>query len=196
MTAQWEVRRFDRTAARPPAPVGRVRVVLDNIRSAYNVGSILRTSEAAGVEHLHLCGISATPGNPKVAKTALGAERMVSWSHHIATADVLDELRAQGWTLIAVELTDRGALHCVFDYPDMCALIFGHEVAGVPPALLTRCDAVIEIPMLGRKNSLNVATSAGIVLFEIVRRRLGADVGRPGSQAGPPGPPHAPEPPR
>ncbi len=196
MTAQWQVRRFDRTAAPAPSLPGRVRVVLDNIRSAYNIGSILRTSEAAGIEHLHLCGISATPDNPKVVKTALGAERMVSWSHHIATAEVLDELRAQGWALIAVELTDRGARHDLFDYPQKCALIFGHEVAGVPPALLARCDAVIEIPMLGRKNSLNVATSVGIVLFEIVRRRLGVDAGGPGSQmAGSPEPPR-PLPPR
>jgi 23S rRNA (guanosine2251-2'-O)-methyltransferase len=196
MAAQWEVRRFDRTAAPSPALRGRVRVVLDNIRSAYNVGSILRTSEAAGVEHLHLCGISATPDNPKVVKTALGAERMVAWSHHIATADVLEELRAQGWTLIAVELTDRGALHCAYSYPEKCALVFGHEVAGVPPALLARCDAVVEIPMLGRKNSLNVATSVGIVLFEIVRRRLGADAGDPGPRAGMPETPRSPEPPR
>lgn len=159
------MRRFDRAAAPPPRGDARLRVVLDNIRSAFNVGSIFRTAEAAGVEHLHLCGISATPENPKVRKTALGAERMVPWSHDLSTLAVLEALRAEGWTRVAVELTDRSVPYNEYRYPRRCALVFGHEVAGVPLPVLDACDAVIEIPMAGRKNSLNVATSAGIVLF-------------------------------
>ena len=172
MAGDWEVRRFDRAAAAVRAGAPRVRIVLDNIRSAFNVGSIFRTSEAAGVEHIHLCGISAKPDNPKVARTALGAEASVPWSHHIATLEVLDALHAEGWQLVAVELTGRSAPYAAFEYREPCALVFGHEVAGVPLPVLDRCDAVVEIPMLGRKNSLNVATSVGIVLFEVVRRRF------------------------
>jgi len=170
MPAEWEVRRFDRAAPPPSAPGLRRRVVLDNIRSAFNVGSIFRTGEAAGIEHLHLCGISATPENPKVVKTALGAERAIPWSHAISTLDLLAALRAEGWTRIAVELTRRSVAYTACDYPQRCAFVFGHEVAGVPLPVLEACDAVIEIPMLGRKNSLNVATSVGIVLFEALRR--------------------------
>lgn len=170
MNGEWRVRRFDRAAAPPPPGQLRLRVVLDNIRSAFNVGSIFRTSEGAGVEHLHLCGISATPENPKVQKTALGAERMVPWSHDLSTREVLAALRADGWTRVAVELTNRSVPYTVYSYPPRCALVFGHEVAGVPLPVLAECDAVIEIPLAGRKNSLNVATSAGIVLFEALRQ--------------------------
>ncbi|MFH1145021.1 MAG: TrmH family RNA methyltransferase [Candidatus Eisenbacteria bacterium] len=155
----------------PPDGAGP-RVVLDNIRSAFNVGSIIRTCDAAGVAHLYLCGISATPRNPRVIKTSLGAERTLSWSHHISTAETLDRLREEGVTLVAVERT-RGAIpYTAPDYPSGAAFIFGHEVAGIALPVLERADLVVEIPMLGHKSSLNVATSVGVMLFEIVRRRL------------------------
>jgi 23S rRNA (guanosine2251-2'-O)-methyltransferase len=171
----WRVRRFDAEAATPPPPGRGPRVVLDNIRSAFNVGSIFRTCDAGGVEHLHLCGISASPPNPKVLKTALGAERTVPWSHHVDAGALLRELRAAGYAIFAVERTERSVPYTEVVFPSKCALVFGHEVAGVARPLLDAADRVIEIPMLGRKNSLNVATSAGIVLFELVRRRLAAE---------------------
>ena len=174
MAGPWRVRRFDGEVETPRLPGRGPRVVLDNIRSAFNVGSVFRTCDAAGVEHLYLCGISACPPNPKLVKTALGAEQTVPWSHHIRALEVLNGLRAEGYTLFAVERTDRSLPYTEVDYPERCVLIFGHEVAGVARPLLERADQVIEIPMLGRKNSLNVATSAGVVLFELVRRRLAA----------------------
>jgi 23S rRNA (guanosine2251-2'-O)-methyltransferase len=169
----WRVRRFDGETAAPRPPGPGLRVVLDNIRSAFNVGSIFRTCDAAGVEHLHLCGISASPPNPKVLKTSLGAERTVPWSHHVDAVALLRELRAAGYAVFAVERTDRSEPYTEVVFPEKCALVFGHEVAGVARPLLDAADRVIEIPMLGRKNSLNVATSAGVVLFELVRRRRG-----------------------
>jgi len=169
MSAAWGVRHYDRPAAHPRAQ-RPLRVILDNIRSAYNVGAILRTCEAAGVEHIHLCGISATPANPKVLKTALHAEHMLPWSHHISALEVIDQLRSAGWACYAVELTARSRPYDAVRYPPRTALLFGHEVAGVAEPLLRKMDAVVEIPMQGRKNSLNVATSVGVVVFEVSRQ--------------------------
>lgn len=166
------VRRFDGEGEAPRLPGRGPHVVLDNIRSAFNVGSVFRTCDAAGVAHLHLCGISAAPPNPKLLKTSLGAERTVAWSHCIDARERLAELREAGLTLFAVERAEGSLPYTDVEYPERCALIFGHEVAGVAAPLLAMADRVIEIPMLGRKNSLNVATSVGVVLFEIVRRRL------------------------
>ncbi len=168
----WHVRRFDRR--RPPGlPAGRApAVVLDNIRSALNVGSIFRTCDAAGVAHLYLAGITALPPNPKLLKTALGAEAMVPWSHHLSVTDLVNDLKRAGRAIVAVELTNRSVPYTEADYPADMALVFGHEVAGVSLPVLERSDLVIEIPMYGRKNSINVATSVGIVLFEVIRRRL------------------------
>ncbi|MBW2278400.1 MAG: RNA methyltransferase [Deltaproteobacteria bacterium] len=171
MSARWQVRRFDRRRPqRHPAEPGPC-VVLDNIRSAFNVGSVFRTCEAAGTAHLYLCGISAAPPNPRVLKTSLGAEAVLPWSHHLSSTEVIENLRRQGIAIISVELTDRSQPYTAVDYPPRCALVFGHEVAGVAVPILERSDLVVEIPMLGRKNSLNVATSVGVVLFELVRRR-------------------------
>jgi len=178
MSAARNARPLDRPAVRPPAGWRGPRVILDNVRSAFNVGAIFRTCEAAGVAHLYLCGISAAPPNPRVLKTSLGAERWVPWSHHVSAVPVLRELRAGGVMLIAVELTSGSSSYTAITYPPEVAFLFGHEVAGIAKPLLGAVDAVVEIPMLGRKNSLNVATSAGIVLFEAVRQRLQRDGGK------------------
>ena len=169
---RWSVRRHDRPTAPSDFSARGPVVVLDNIRSALNVGSIFRTCDAAGVRHLHLAGITALPPNPQLLKTALGAEAAVPWSHHLSTVAVVTGLRAGGFRILAVELTDRSVSYTRADYPVDTALIFGHEVAGVAVPVLELADQVIEIPMFGRKNSLNVATSVGVVLFEILRRRL------------------------
>ncbi len=147
-------------------------MLLDNIRSAFNVGSIFRTCEAAGASHLYLCGISAAPPNPQLLKTSLGAERTVPWSHHTDPLEAVARLQAAGVSIFAVELTERSVPYTAIAYPAQLAFVFGHEVAGVARPLLERADQVVEIPMLGRKNSLNVATSVGVILFELVRQRL------------------------
>jgi tRNA G18 (ribose-2'-O)-methylase SpoU len=155
----------------------RVVVLLDNIRSLYNTGSILRTADAAGVERVVLCGITPRPdqGNRQrraIAKTALGAEESVSWEYEPDATIALRKLAAAGYQLVAVETT-AGAVN-LFEWTPQwpVCLVFGHEVDGVSASLATHVDAVIRIPMLGHKRSLNVATAAGVVLYELLRRRL------------------------
>ena len=170
-TRACTVRQRDR-AASGGAPLGRlpIRIVLDNLRSAFNVGSIFRTSEGAGVEWIHLCGITPYPPNPKLEKTARGSEALVPWSHHIDTTEAVRLLRTRGYTLAALELTDRSVDYRSLPFPQPIALIVGHEVAGVTRPVLEEADYIVEIPLRGIKNSLNVATSFGVVLFEILRQ--------------------------
>lgn len=165
------VRQRDREGefARPDA-AGRLRLVLDNLRSAFNVGSIFRTAEGAGVERIHLCGITPYPPHPKLRKTARGALDLVSWSHHVDAMEAVEILKEDGFRLAALELTDRSVDYRSIPYAPPVALILGHEVAGVTRPVLEAADWILEVPMRGRKNSLNVATTAGIVLFEILRR--------------------------
>jgi 23S rRNA (guanosine2251-2'-O)-methyltransferase len=153
-------------------PLDRVplRLVLDNLRSAFNVGSIFRTSEGAGVEWLHLCGITPYPPHPRLDKTARGATDLVPWSHHIDTMEAIRILKGSGYALAALELTDRSVDYRSLPYPRPLALILGHEVAGVTRPVLEAADWIVEVPLRGRKNSLNVATACGIVLFEILRQ--------------------------
>jgi tRNA G18 (ribose-2'-O)-methylase SpoU len=157
--------------------VHRVVVVLDNIRSLYNTGSILRTADASGVERVVLCGITPRPDQGSrqrraIAKTALGAEDTVPWSYEADTAAALSKLAADGYQLVAVE-TSPDAVN-LFEWEPRwpVCLVFGHEVDGVSSSLAPHVDAVIRIPMLGHKRSLNVATAAGVVLYELLRRRL------------------------
>jgi tRNA G18 (ribose-2'-O)-methylase SpoU len=147
-----------------------LRIVLDNLRSAFNVGSIFRTSEGAGVEQIHLCGITPYPPNPKLEKTSRGACTLVPWSHHVDTMEAIRLLRNQGFALAALELTDRSVDYRSLPYPKPLAFILGHEVAGVTRPVLEAVDWVVEIPLRGRKNSLNVATTCGIILFEVLRQ--------------------------
>ena len=157
---------------RPGHPLRRLplRMVLDNLRSAFNVGSIFRTADGAGVEWIHLCGITPYPPHPKLDKTSLGATSSVPWSHHVDAMDAVRSLRADGYRLAALELTDRSVDYRSLPYTPPCAIILGHEVAGVSRPVLEEADWILEIPMRGVKNSLNVATAAGIVVFEILRR--------------------------
>jgi len=155
----------------------RVVVLLDNIRSLYNTGSILRTADASGVERVVLCGITPRPDQGSrqrraIAKTALGAEDTVSWEYQADTASALKTLAANGYQLAAVE-TAPDAVN-LFEWSPRwpVCLVFGHEVDGVSPSLAPHVHAVIRIPMLGHKRSLNVATAAGVVLYELLRRRL------------------------
>jgi len=156
-----------------------VAVLLDNVRSMYNVGAFFRTADGAGVEKLYLCGITARPPKRGITKTALGAEERVAWEYSWEPVPVAQRLRAQGYELAAVETS----LHSVdlFDWTPQfpVCLVFGHEVEGIRPDLLALCDTHVRIPMLGVKHSLNVATAGGVVVYELLRkyRRLVEAVG-------------------
>jgi 23S rRNA (guanosine2251-2'-O)-methyltransferase len=146
-------------------------VILHNIRSAHNVGSIFRTADAAGVARILLSGYTPTPldrfGRPQkeVAKTALGAERTVPWEYFKTVNAALKHARAAGFTIVGVELDDRAIDFRAFRRSGATAFVFGNEVRGLSPALRTACDTLIQIPMRGTKESLNVSVAAGIILF-------------------------------
>ena len=157
-------------AAYDGLPLLPVTVLLDNIRSAYNVGAFFRTMDAVNGERLLLGGFTPGPAHRGVSKTALGAETTVSWQAVGDAATVLDALVAHDVTVAAVE-TSTSAVD-LFDWQPTfpVCLIFGHEVEGITPALLDRATVHVRLPMLGRKHSLNVATAGGVVLYELLRK--------------------------
>ena len=156
-----------------------VSVVLDNVRSLYNVGAFFRTADATGVEKLYLSGLTAAPPHRGIAKTALGADEAVPWVRCDDPLSVSADLRARGREIAAIETTP-GAVDLFGWQPRFpVCVVFGHEVDGVRPALLERCDTHVQIPMLGRKRSLNVATAGGVVLYELLRKYRALRVGNP-----------------
>jgi tRNA G18 (ribose-2'-O)-methylase SpoU len=162
-------------ATRAAAPYEGLRpipitVLLENVRSLYNVGSFFRTMDAAGCERLYLCGITGRPPQRAIAKTALGAEDTVPWIQVTAAAALIDDLRARGHEIAAIE-TSVNAVD-LFDWQPVfpVCLLFGHEVEGLSRELQARCDTHVRIPMLGRKHSLNVATAGGVVIYELLRK--------------------------
>ncbi|MBI4947859.1 MAG: RNA methyltransferase [Bacteroidetes bacterium] len=147
-------------------------VVLDNVRSAYNVGSVFRTADAFPVEAIYLCGITGYPPHKEILKTALGATETVKWKYNKSTLEVVSELKELGYKIYAIEQAEGSVplnnlkletLNFKF------AVIFGHEVEGVQQDVLNACDGCIEIPQGGTKHSLNIAVSAGVVLWEFFR---------------------------
>lgn len=154
--------------ALPPIPRNPVHVVLDNLRSAFNVGSIFRTADAGAAAHIHLCGMSAHPPHIKLEKTALGAFEYVPWIYHERTVDALEQLGREGITRVAIEVTPEAVPLHEFSWPRPVAIVFGNEVTGINERVLSHCDAVVQIPMHGRKNSMNVATAFGIVLYHVL----------------------------
>lgn len=149
---------------------GRV-VVLDNIRSAHNVGSVFRSADSFKIDKVYLCGICAVPPSPEIHKSALGAEFSVEWEHSDSTLDVIQRLKAEGYTVVSVEQT-RNSVKLDEFRPDpnaKYALIFGNEVDGVAQDVVDASDFSLEIPQYGTKHSLNVSVSAGIVLWEVCR---------------------------
>lgn len=145
--------------------------LLDNIRSIHNVGSIFRTADGAGLDHLHLVGITATPDHPRLAKAALGAHQTISWTHHRHGPDAAVQLREAGFHLWALERTaDPSPQPSLYEtplLPGALALIVGNERAGVDPDLLALCDGVFSLPMTGGKSSLNVAVAFGIAVYHL-----------------------------
>lgn len=151
----------------------KIHVVLDNIRSAFNVGSIFRSADGAGsVEKIYLCGITADVDNPKLEKTALGAIDMVNSEHYEETLDALKELKVMGIPIFVVELTNDAEDFQNVEYPDEVALVFGHEKRGVSDEILNMADKKIFIPMRGKKESLNVANCATTIFYEITRNSV------------------------
>jgi len=147
-----------------------VAVLLDNIRSLYNVGAFFRTADATSVEKLYLCGITAKPPRKEISKTALGAEDTVPWEHTPDTADLIRTLRARDYEIAAIET----GVHSVdlYDWKPRfpVCVAFGNELEGLPPEVSALCDTCVRIPMLGSKHSLNVATAGGVVMYELLRK--------------------------
>jgi 23S rRNA (guanosine2251-2'-O)-methyltransferase len=140
-------------------------ILLDNVRSALNVGSIIRTSEGIGIEHIHLCGITATPDNPKVGKTSLRAESTLKWSYHLNALDTVLSLKNEGVQIWSLEMTSKSIpLYAAIKYRSKIPilLVAGNEQAGVDPDILSISDRLVHLPMVGSKTSLNIAVAVGI----------------------------------
>jgi tRNA G18 (ribose-2'-O)-methylase SpoU len=144
-------------------------VILDNVRSLNNVGSIFRSADAFRIQHIYLCGITATPPHKDIQKTALGSTEAVDWSYAKDTLAVVEKLQSVNVKVMAIEQAENATALQDF-YPNnqsIYALVFGHEVKGVNQAVVTQCDGVIEIPQFGTKHSLNIAVSGGVVLWDL-----------------------------
>lgn len=176
MTRQLDstgLKRLHRTWRR--RSTGQVGLLLDNVQSPFNVGSILRTAAALKVDHLWLVGETASPTHTKTAKTALGSQRFVEWTWHDTARLAAEAARAAGYRIVGIELTDDAT-----PLPDLAVdgpvcLMIGHEDRGLSPASLALCDDVAFIPQLGRIGSLNVATATAIALYEVRRRGWATD---------------------
>src|SRR5687768_11161320 len=155
----------------------RIAVLLDNIRSAWNVGSILRSADGFGFSHAYLCGISPTPDNEAVTKTSLGAEDSVPWSHHKDAVKLVKGLKAEGWKVYGLEedmrALDLSHVERLIDSVQRAVLIIGNEVTGVDPELLDLCDQVLYIPMRGEKRSFNGAIAFGIAAYALNAQKVG-----------------------
>lgn len=147
-------------------------VVLDNIRSLNNVGSVFRTSDAFLLEKIFLCGITATPPHNDIHKTALGAEESMEWEYRETTEDVVNQLQKEGYTVFAIEQVKGSQMLDVvsLDRDKKYAIVMGNEVKGVQQSVIDNCDGCIEIPQFGTKHSLNVSVSAGVVIWELFKK--------------------------
>jgi len=143
-------------------------VVLDNIRSLNNIGSVFRTADAFLIEKIYLCGITATPPHKDIHKTALGATDSVAWEYAESTLEVLKELKKNSIETIAIEQAENAIFlnDYAIDETKKYAVVFGNEVKGVSQEVVTHCDAIIEIPQYGTKHSLNISVSAGVVIWD------------------------------
>ena len=147
-------------------------VVLDNVRSLNNIGSVFRTSDAFLVEEIYLCGITATPPHPDIHKTALGAEDSVKWSYYTDTVEAVDKLHSLGFTVFSIEqVKDSVSLESLQLYKTKkYAVILGNEVKGVQQIVVDKCDKCIEIPQFGTKHSLNVSVTAGLIIWDFFKQ--------------------------
>lgn len=150
-------------------PKRKIIVVLDNVRSLHNVGSVFRTADSFCLQAVYLCGITDTPPHNEIHKTALGAEESMDWKYFKTTEEALDELRIAGYNVIAIEQVDKSCK--LGDFKPLpgesYALVFGNEVKGVQQKVIDLCDLSLEIPQHGTKHSLNIAVSVGITIWEL-----------------------------
>ncbi len=147
-------------------------IILDDIRSLHNIGSVFRTADAFLIEKIILCGITATPPNKEINKTALGATETVAWEHCANVLEVIENLKKENVTVLAVEQVENAVLLQNFEVEKhkKYALVFGNEVFGVSQEAVAMCDGCIEIPQLGTKHSLNISVSAGIVVWDLFKK--------------------------
>jgi tRNA G18 (ribose-2'-O)-methylase SpoU len=147
-------------------------IILDDIRSLHNIGSVFRTADAFLVEKIYLCGITATPPNKEIHKTALGATETVVWEHSASVLEVIENLKKENVTVLAIEQVESAIFLQDFkvEKQQKYALVFGNEVYGVSQEAVTLCDGCIEIPQLGTKHSLNISVSAGIVVWDLFQK--------------------------
>lgn len=169
----WELDRVSEEEFRSQSKFPIV-VVLDNIRSLSNIGSVFRTSDAFNVEKIYLCGITATPPHREIQKTAIGATNSVAWEHVDDTLDIVQKLKSEGYKICTVEQTEKTVL--LQDVSklngDRFALVLGNEVDGVDQRVIDESDYVIEVPQFGTKHSLNVSVCTGVVLWEFTKMQL------------------------
>lgn len=151
-----------------------VMVVLENIRSAYNVGSVFRTADAFLLQGIHICGYTARPPHKEIKKTALGSDETVNWSYFANAGESIAQLKEEGYKIFAVEQAENSTALQLFTRrrTEKTALVFGNEVTGVEQSTILLCDGCIEIPQFGTKHSLNISVAAGIVLWEMVREHV------------------------
>lgn len=154
-----------------------VIVVLENIRSMHNVGSVFRTADAFLIEAIYICGYTAQPPRKEIDKTALGATDTVSWKYFSSSLEAIADLREKNYKVFAIEQADKSIPLQSVKHLNTTgrALIFGNEISGVEQSTILECDGCIEIPQLGMKHSLNISVAAGIVLWELVRTRINQD---------------------
>jgi len=155
-------------------PQKEILVILNNIRSSHNVGSIFRTSDACGVSGIFLIGYTPCPldkfkrPNKEIAKTALGAEKSITWNHEDDVLPLLSRLKKDGFQIIAIEQSSNSVDYKTVNAKEKTAFLLGSEVGGLSPEILNECDIIAEIPMLGEKESLNVSVAAGVAMFRIL----------------------------
>ena len=149
-----------------------VVVILDNVRSMHNIGSVFRTADAFRIEKIYLCGITATPPNKEIRKTALGATESVDWEYAADILELVGKLKKEKYTILSVEQVDKSQSLSIYklDSEEKYAVIFGNEVEGVQQEVINLSDVCVEIPQAGTKHSLNVSVCAGIVLWEFFRK--------------------------
>lgn len=150
--------------------------LLDNIRSLYNVGAIFRTSDAILLEKVFLCGITGFPPRREISKTALGAEEIVPFEYREDAVEAIKELKDQGVKIVAVELAEGSVPYVEAEYDFPVCFVFGHEVEGISDEVMEVVDMAVDLPMLGRANSLNVATCYGIIMYDAIQKLTNKNV--------------------
>ena len=151
-----------------------VIVILDNVRSALNVGSVFRTSDAFRIEKIYLCGITSTPPNNDIRKSALGSTESVEWEKIEDTNSIIRKLKSEGFYVCAIEQTENSImLNDFIPHEKMIAVVFGHEIHGVQQSVIDLCNECIEIPQIGTKHSLNISVSVGIVIWDLYKKIIG-----------------------